>query len=117
MIRSLAILLCLFSAISCGHKEANVVDDAAPTASLDLALLQGVWAVGPDENFVYKFVGSEVMIETNEPRHQFVVEGNLLIAKDYEGREVIHAMIVTLTKKALILKDPDTGHTAVFIHP
>ncbi|MDP2341733.1 MAG: hypothetical protein Q8O67_12310 [Deltaproteobacteria bacterium] len=117
MMRILVILLCLGFAISCGHKDTNVVDDNGAPAALDLSLLQGIWAVGPDENFVYKFEGSEVMIQKLEPRHQFVVEGSLLIAKNYEGREVIHATIVTLTKKSLILKDPDTGHTAVFIHP
>ena len=114
---SLCLSLCLFLAPSCAHDEAGPGGEPSSSSKPELTLLQGAWAVGPDENFVYRFDGDELMIQTLEPRHRWVVDGDLLTATDANGREVLRATIVSLTSTALTLRDPKSGHTAVFIHP
>ena len=118
MSRILAVSLCLFLAASCAHDDAGPGGDQPSSSSKpEIALLQGAWAVGPDENFVYRFDGDELMIQTLEPRHRWAVDGDLLTATDAGGKEVLRATIVSLTSTALTLRDPKSGHTAVFIHP
>ncbi len=68
-------------------------------------------------NFVYAFSGDEALLEGRDARYRGSVDDDLLIIRDGDGREELRTIIVSLTTTALTLRDPSSGHTAVFIHP